>query len=134
MGTRSLTHIQDEDGNVLTTIYRQFDGYPSGMGDDIKSVLGGKIVVNGYNDTATQVNGMGCAAAMLIAGLKDGCGNLYVYPVDSSDCGEEYIYILSTDGTKLLLEVQDAYDDNVLYSGPLDEFDGKAVENAENED
>ncbi len=134
MGTRSLTHIHDNEGNVLTTIYRQYDGYPSGMGNDIKSVLGGKTVVNGYSDPEKQVNGMGCAAAMLIAGLKDGCGNVYVYPADSSDMGEDYIYILSTDGAKLLLEVQGAWEGNVLYSGPLDEFDGEAVENAENED
>ena len=134
MGTRSLTHIHNNDGTVLMTLYRQYDGYPTGMGDDIKKVLGGKTVVNGYNDARTQVNGMGCAAAMLVAGLKDGCGGVYVYPADSNDCGEDYIYILSTDGSKLLLEVQGAWEGNVLYSGPLDEFDGETVENAENED
>ena len=68
MGTRSLTHIQDNNGKVLTTIYRQYDGYLSGMGNDIKKILGGKTVVNGYNDPETQVNGIECAAEMLIAG------------------------------------------------------------------
>ena len=32
MGTRSIIHVKDER-KTITTIYRQYDGYPSGMGD-----------------------------------------------------------------------------------------------------
>ena len=130
MGTRSLIHILDDDGKVLTTIYRQYDGYPAGMGNDIKENLGGKTVVNGYNDPETQVNGMGCAAAMLIAGLKDGCGNVYIFESGASDVGEEFVYTLSTDSGKILLELQSLREGvtATLYSGLLDEFDGEALE------
>jgi len=130
MGTRSLIHILDDDGKVLTTIYRQYDGYPAGMGNDIKENLGGKTVVNGYNDPETQVNGMGCAAAMLIAGLKDGCGNVYIFEAGASDVGEEFVYTLSTDSGKILLELQSLREGvtATLYSGLLDEFDGEALE------
>lgn len=128
MGTRSLTHIKDQEGEkTLVTIYRQYDGYPTGMGNDIKAILGGRILVNGYNDPDKQCNGMGCAAAMLIAGLKDGCGNVYIYPADSHDVWEDYNYTIWPDGERFRLVVT-SYDDSVLYDGPLNEFDAAAVE------
>jgi len=33
MGTRSLTHVYHDD-KVILTLYRQFDGYPEGLGLD----------------------------------------------------------------------------------------------------
>ncbi len=130
MGTRSLTHIKDEDGKTLVTIYRQFDGYPIGMGADIKKALGDKTLVNGYTDPATQTNGMGCAAAMLIAAIKDGCGNVYIRKPDSSDCWEEYIYTLSqTAGMKIALKLEGG--EKTLFDGLLSDFDPEAVEAAE---
>ena len=38
MGTRTLVHIKDGK-KTIATIYRQYDGYPSGMGEDIKRIL-----------------------------------------------------------------------------------------------
>ena len=37
MGTRTLVHIKSGDfaSQTLVTIYRQFDGYPAGMGNDL---------------------------------------------------------------------------------------------------
>ena len=40
MGTRSITHIRDND-TTLVTLYRQYDGYPSGMGVDLAEQLVG---------------------------------------------------------------------------------------------
>ncbi len=94
MGTRCLVHIK-EDGRTITTIYRLYDGYPEGMGDDIKRAVGHLDIVNGYNNQTPQANGMGCLAAQLIAKLKDGVGNVYIYAPDSVDMGEDYTYILS---------------------------------------
>jgi len=126
MGTRSLTHIE-ERGKILVTIYRQYDGYPDGLGDDIKKLFAGYTIVNGYGgDTDKQANGMGCLAAQLIDGLKEGIGNVYIYPAGSSDCGEEYTYTLSNVGGKLHLKMQ-GYQE---YDGLLDDFDPKHLKDA----
>ncbi len=130
MGTRSLTHIKNEDGETLVTIYRQCDGYPTGMGADIKATLGDKTLVNGYSDPETQTNGMGCAAAMLIAAIKDGCGNVYIIKPDSADCWEEYVYTLSqAAGMKIALKLESGK--KTLFDGLLSDFNPEAVEAAE---
>ena len=108
MGTRSLTRVFETYKNVktnkvvkekLVTIYRQYDGYPSGMGMDLANFLVSGKVVNGINGDTTELvfNGAGCLSAQLIAELKDGPGNVYIYPIDSKDCGEEYVYHIIVD-------------------------------------
>ena len=56
MGTRSLTSIistytdtkkNKKVSTKLIIMYRQFDGYPSGMGADLVEFLHGSKVVNG---------------------------------------------------------------------------------------
>lgn len=114
MGTRSLTHIMD-DGKPLVTIYRQFDGYPSGHGQDLADFLEGLTVVNGIGSRERKIaNGMGCLAAQLVGHLKaesaksayqpngpqpgDIAGNVYIYPAGIEGCGEEYVYTVSMPG------------------------------------
>ena len=101
MGTRALIHIKDSslDSPTLVTIYRQYDGYMSGLGKDILKALnmGDCYIVNGIeqqSDDTLRFNGMGCLAAYLISKLKKEIGNVYIYPTDSIDCGEEYTYTL----------------------------------------
>lgn len=138
MGTRALIHIKnDRSSDTLVTIYTQFDGYPTGVGNDIKKALGSKDLVNGISDADTQVNGMGCAAAMLIAAMKTGCGNVYIYPADSEDCWEDYTYTLWGEGSpdigrngKICIEVRSS-GEGVLYDGPISDFDPAKVEAAE---
>lgn len=128
MGTRSLVHIYEQANaeKPFVTIYRQFDGYPSGMGESIKAALGARKLVNGYNDKETQCNGMPCAAAMLVGALKRGeCGNVYLYPAGTSDRGEEYVYRLYPDGERFRLVIDDG-----IYDGPLDQFDSAKAEEA----
>lgn len=104
MGTRALTVIKESDGREICTIYRQYDGYPGGLGDDLKRILSAGPLVNGIQGSRPCFNGMGDLAAQVIANLKikDGkitVGNVYVHPPDTRDCGEEYIYtIYSKDG------------------------------------
>lgn len=123
MGTPSLTHIYENEDSAkpFVTIYRQFDGYPEGLGSDIKEILGNRTLVNGYSDAKSQTNGIQCAAAMLVAGLKEGCGNVYLYPAGSSDCGEEYVYHLYPSGSTFRLKIE-GYD-KPIYDGPLPDFD-----------
>ena len=82
MGTRSLTYISDsKDSEPFVCIYRQFDGYPTGLGDDIATFVGPRRLVNGFNpkESTGVFNGMGDLAAMLIWHLKSGnVGNVYI--------------------------------------------------------
>jgi hypothetical protein len=131
MGTRSLTHFKSagKDSPTLCTLYCQFDGYPSGVGEDIKRVLGAKKLVSGYSDPDNEVNGMGCAAAIFIAGVKTGCGNWYVQQPDAKDLWEDYTYTVFADNGAIHLLCQDS--DRDIYDGPLSKFDGKTVEASE---
>jgi hypothetical protein len=95
MGTRSLT-VFKEDGKEIVVMYRQFDGYPSGHGKDLAEILAGRKIVNGFSSIDKKVfNGMGCLAAQVVAELKDGPGNIYLYPAGTRDCWEEYVYIVT---------------------------------------
>lgn len=127
MGTRSLTHIYAcaEDKTPLVTIYRQFDGYPEGHGQEIREILGGRQLVNGYNDKSKQCNGMGCAAALLIGALKGGnCGGIYIESCGASDCGEEFTYRLFPCGETFRLVIDGIYD------GELSDFDPEKLTTA----
>ena len=89
MGTRSLTHfIEVNDGKeeTLTTLYRQYDGHPESIGLELATFLESGLMVNGYGMTdKRQFNGLGCLVAQVIAELKDGVANVYVYPPDSKN-------------------------------------------------
>lgn len=118
MGTRALIHIKDE-GKTLVTIYRQYDGYPTGLGRDIALRLPGSKIVNGIsgdNQAPKQFNGMGCLAAWLIANLKCGIGGVYIYPADSEDVDEEFIYELSEEKGNVILKIIPAFEqDKAAY-------------------
>ena len=97
MSTRSLTHIV-EDGEILTTIYRHMDGYPEGHGADLAAFLNTGRLTQGLSMAAgepVEFNGAGCLAAALVAHLKDGPGNIYIYKAGESDCGEESVYTIT---------------------------------------
>jgi hypothetical protein len=133
MGTRTLVHIKDGK-KTIATIYRQYDGYPSGMGEDIKRILNkGEVeVLNGYNGSTKSpayFNGMGCLAAFLVGELKEQkIGNVYLMAANSKDCGEDFVYTLSVIKGKLNVKVQDVWNKSVLFSGPLSEFCGQRAE------
>lgn len=93
MGTRSVTIIVDKNQEVCR-IYRQMDGYPSGHGADLAKLCDLKIV-NGIGSDPKIANGMGCLAAQIVAGLKDGPGGIYLEPTggEVSDW-VEYVYTI----------------------------------------
>jgi len=132
MGTRSLTKIYAADGeSIIACIYRQYDGYPTGMGKDIQDTFEGSQLVNGISSNIPfrQVNGMEEAAAILVCELKkdNPSGNIYLNRPDAEDCWEEFTYRLNKGGDgKLHLSVHAGKE--LLYAGPLDEFDPVAVE------
>lgn len=99
MGTRSLTRIHEGERKYIN-LYRQFDGYPSGHGVDLFAFLDEKVIVNGisHNTPKKAANGVGCLAAQLVSRFKSEIGGIYVYPVDFTDCGQDYEYIVNVEG------------------------------------
>ena len=123
MGTHSLITFIDGD-QAITTVYRQFDGYPSGRGKGLATFLASKRMVNGFSNdkSVTEANGMGCLAAQWIKFEKDRVGNVYIYPpdIEDNDCGAEFHYWVSGDGSAPLTVAVTA--DEPLFEGNVDEF------------
>ena len=92
MGTRSLTFVYDGN-NAIINMYRQFDGYPTGHGQELADFLDGFEIVNGYGKVKPKIaNGMGCLAAQMIAHFKQSVGGFYIHPVTDTDCWQDYEY------------------------------------------
>ena len=155
MGTRSLTIVKDSDGQDLVTLYRQYDGYPTGLGSEIFEQFKEYKIINGLpsgKDHPKIANGMGCLAAQLVAHFcKALPGNYHLCPTKTRGVGEEFVYVLSLDeipsddswgkGTGTLnLRIfngpitafgsggEDCT--NLIYDGPLDAFNPAKVESA----
>jgi hypothetical protein len=104
MGTRSLTFVYDGEKPIIN-MYRQFDGYPEGHGQELAEFLLSGEMVNGYSSkTEKQFNGMGCLAAQMIAEFKNGVGGFYIHAVTDKDCWQDYEYHV--------------YDDKVVIKDP----------------
>mgnify|MGYP003109185516 FL=1 len=73
---------------------------------------------------------MSCLAAQLVAELKDGPGNIYLYPPNSKDCGEEFVYEIYMDNTltavgvdNIIIKCIDVWNNNeVIFEGSPQEF------------
>jgi len=96
MSTSALIDILDSNGETITTIYKHWDGYPEdlGVGRILQSFLADIKIVNGISTTKNVANGMECLAAQVIAHLKEGPGDVYIYPPNTRDLNEEYIYTI----------------------------------------
>ena len=121
MGTRSLTCIMDGNQEILT-MYQQWNGYPNGVGNNLKEAFGGTEIVNGLGANQSNIaNGMGCLAAQLVAKFKTEPGSVYIEPAGTRDCGEEYVYTLSEKDSRVYLE---------MYGGPVTFFGGSSKKGA----
>lgn len=140
MGTRSLTHVLDDHTeSVLVTIYRQFDGYPSGHGADLAEILKDRTVVNGIgsNTPAKASNGAGCLAATIVTLLKgEEIGGIYLEPPGTEDHGEEYVYTVkppANPGEPIRLKVESTYGyptttRETLFEGDVNDFNPNGYE------
>ena len=110
MGTRATINIaRREEGvsfseipeKVMVSIYNHYDGYPEGLGVTLASYLDDKKIVNGLGIEKDIVfNGLGCLAASLIAGLKDGPGNVYIEDPEHKHGWIDYEYYVWGDTDK----------------------------------
>ena len=144
MGTRCLTRFIDEQtGEDICVLYRQFDGYIEGHGRELVSFLADRRVVNGYTATDKAkgwFNGMSCLSASVVAHFKEKIGDFYLYPSGTKDVGEEYTYTIyiPTDemesgfgfdfvgddgerGAKIHLRIAD-YGGGVIHDGCVDQL------------
>ena len=117
MGTRSLTFVYEENKPILN-MYRQFDGYPSGHGQELAEFLLSGEMVNGIPVGVDKLffNGMGCFAAQLIVNFKKSAGGFYIYPIESHSCWQEYEYHIYED-TVIIKNP-----DEVIFNGTWKEF------------
>lgn len=123
MGTRSLTYIYNgtkaDMGKPMVCMYRQFDGYPEGHGEELANFLLSGNLVNGIpaNNDERLFNGMGCLAAQMVCYFKKDCGGIYLYaPELGQDCWQEYEYHVWED----IVRVTDT--ENTLFEGTWEEF------------
>lgn len=96
MGTRSLTFVFDDTGEKVMNLYRQFDGYPTGHGQELAEFL---------NELKDCYNGAGCLAAQLVAHFKKEPMGFYLYPSTVEDCGQDYEYHIHVDGKNITVKI-----------------------------
>ena len=113
MGTRSLTRViprqeglsfsegHDHADKAVVNIYRQYDGYPEGMGLDLANFLSEFTVVNGLGADSYKskiANGAGCLAAQLVAHLKNGPvilgKNIFILYILKKENQLTYLYMM----------------------------------------
>ena len=128
MSTRSLTFIKNDTNRVLMNMYRQCDGYPSGIGTELYEFLKDIRMVNGISmdDGDKIANGAGCLAAQIVSHFKDGPGGVYLLPPSSRDCGQDYEYHITADLSGITVKVVEAgwtgHRAKTLYQGDLEGF------------
>ena len=125
MGTRSTTKIYD-NGKLVLALYKQYDGYPSDWGEELKTFIQSGVFVNGISDSKlprnkTHIfNGIGDFALQLVTRFKHKAGDLYATTEDDT---EEYNYKIEfnhnfeTRKAKKILssEEEDADDEKFFY-------------------
>ena len=95
MGTRSLTYVYEGETPIMC-MYRQFDGYLSGHGQELANFLNELTIGNGIPgkpELFTFANGMGDLAAQMIVFFKKTPGGFYIHPIElNQDCLQDYEY------------------------------------------
>lgn len=134
MGTRSVTNVVDEDGDIYVSLYRQYDGYPDGHGKELAEFLKGAEIGNGIgaNPSPGFFNGVGDLACRLVTFFKEDhgtIGNFYLLP-PKGDNTQEFNYTVT--GINPGFSFNDASNGEVfvkvdsysseLFSGTVEEF------------
>jgi len=95
MGTRSLTYVYEGETPIMC-MYRQFDGYLEGHGQELANFLNELTVGNGISgkpELFNFANGMGCLAAQMVVWFKKTPGGFYIHPIElNQDAFQDYEY------------------------------------------
>jgi hypothetical protein len=126
------------------------------IGNNIKIYVNGVAVINytqgfangfsGFTDNRFNIgiggdsdrvfNGAGCLAAQLVAEMKEGAGNIYIYPINASGCGEVYEYhiIVDFDTKEVTLKCFEVWNKKkLLFEGKPADFEQFVTKLAEKE-
>jgi hypothetical protein len=117
MGTRARVEVFEGE-DCIVSIYRQFDGYPSGLGQELHDFLKPRKIINGIGMDQTaenSANGAGCLAAQLVAHLKE-----YVYRLHVND--KDISVVLSGGGVTAFGVANDPKTFADLFRGGVEEF------------
>ncbi len=132
MGTRALIKINIKKGEMiapLVCIYKQHDGYLSGLGATLFEFLNRKKIINGISGSPDPVNTSNGAydfAGQLVYELKQRqpLAGVYLYPTNTNDVGQDFTYTVtfakstSFDNIDVLDSVSiDCYGDVVVFAG-----------------
>lgn len=124
MSTRSLTAILDSNSNEITTIYNQYDGYPSAYGVYLSEFLSDFSIINGVSNNIVNkkiANGMECLVGQIISHFKICVGGVYVYPPNTRGMGAEYLYMISSVDSNIVIKLLKRNDDlyeEIFYGSP----------------
>ena len=93
MGTRSTTRFYNHEGKLLLAIYKQYDGYTSGWGQDLINFIKSGKFGNGIGMNSPEIffNGYSDFVLQVITHFKIGCGGIYA---TTEDDRQEYNYIV----------------------------------------
>lgn len=137
MGTRSLTFVREKGKNKnnrvtrtkIICMYRQYDGYPSGHGQELADFLKSRKLVNGFGDVNKEFNGPNCLAALLVSHFKGSqAGGIYLHPVNTKDAWQEYVYFVDVDMETYTIEmICQTSDGEILFKGDPKLFDAEVL-------
>jgi hypothetical protein len=97
-------------------MYRQYDGYLEGHGQELAEFLVQFSLVNGLgngNPEGRVANGLGCLAAQMVAEFKTEAGGIYLMAMNQT---EEYNYEITLGQSGLNIKVT-KYSDEVVFNG-----------------
>lgn len=123
MGTRSTVKFYEENQNLMS-LYQQYDGYVSGVGNQLVNLFEKYTIVNGLGrDTENIANGFNDLVLMYILDNKEGAGNIYATTETDE---QEYNYSVyggynSYDLDTIRVKVSNSYD-GLLFEGTAKEF------------
>tara|TARA_R110000751_G_scaffold115549_1_gene214952 strand:- start:7964 stop:8383 length:420 start_codon:yes stop_codon:yes gene_type:complete len=132
MGTRSLTKVietyKDKTGKTkkekIICMYRQYDGYLTGHGEELASFLSQFTITNGISmeEKRKTANGMGCLSAQLVSHFKTDVGGIYLQTPDTEDVWEDYTYLIEGNSSdQLKVKVMD-YEKKKIFEGTPNEL------------
>jgi len=142
MGTRSLTRViprqkglSYDDGHnhvekSVVNMYKQYDGYPEGLGLKLAEFLGEIQIINGLpvGYRCDLANGPGCLAAQLVQHFKDGPGGIYLKGTNGKpgDYCEDYIYtIYPKEDEPTYISIYSTYEGKCIFVGTPDKLQTK---------
>lgn len=134
MGTRSTTQIVEQynDGDaILVNMYRQYDGYPEGHGQELVDFLNSKTIVNGFSNgmtMETHANGAGCLAAQVVDHFKQELGGIYLVPHGQTEQYNYKVIIPQHGKPQSIRIVVTDWEDKVLFDGNIEDYNLKETE------